>query len=400
MTAVIIPLSTWHVGLQYYYLRHPDVAPYIDVAFVERTIVWQALVWLAAWVAIAAAALLLRRRHGNSRLFGIVSMTLFSIVAPLESYAMGHYTTNYLAATGMTGRSSRSSSSIGATSTSAWAVHRGSDRHGRPAEQAGLIHTLRSCGPRRSSTGTCILLAQRTRTAHGRDPAGRDLRRVLHRDAVRAREERLTTISDELARANDVISQYIAVQVVEQIRAGNVDAVSRHDRRKLTLVFSDIKDFSEIADEVEPEELSTLLNEYLAEMTAIADAYEATLDKFMGDAILTFFGAPTATHDRDHALRAVRMAQEMQQRVGELRARWLRDGIQRAFEVRIGINTGVASVGTFGARGRMDYTAIGRQVNLAARLQVACVPGRILVSQATWSLVCDTVHCVERRRST
>src|SRR5262245_39272282 len=116
----------------------------------------------------------------------------------------------------------------------------------------------------------------------------------------------------------------------------------------------------------------------------------------MGDAIMTFFGAPVATHELDHALRAVRMAQEMQHRVGELQERWRRAGLTRPFEVRIGINTGVASVGTFGAKGRMDYTAIGRQVNLAARLQVACAPGHILLSQPTWLFVHDAICCVAK----
>jgi hypothetical protein len=99
---VVLPFATWHVGLQYYYLQHPDVAPYIDVEFVRRTIRLQALVWIGGWAMIACAALLLRRRYGESRLFGIVSMQLFSIVAPLLSYALGHYTSNYLGAAGMT----------------------------------------------------------------------------------------------------------------------------------------------------------------------------------------------------------------------------------------------------------------------------------------------------------
>jgi class 3 adenylate cyclase len=90
------------------------------------------------------------------------------------------------------------------------------------------------------------------------------------------------------------------------------------------------------------------------------------------------------------------MAQEMQSRVADLQTKWRRAGIERPFEVRIGVNTGVASVGTFGARQRMDYTAIGRQVNLASRLQVACAPGRILLSQPTWLLVQDVVHCVPK----
>jgi class 3 adenylate cyclase len=192
------------------------------------------------------------------------------------------------------------------------------------------------------------------------------------------------------------VSRYIAQQVAEQIRLGNFEAIDRQFRRRLTLFFSDIEGFTAVADRVEPEELSELLNEYFAEMTAIAERFGGTIDKFMGDAIMIFFGAPTATDDRDHALRAVRMAMAMQGRMEELRRRYGQRGSVEPFQIRMGINTGVASVGTFGARGRMDYTAIGRQVNLAARLQVNCEPDRILISHATWVLVHDEIECIPK----
>jgi adenylate cyclase len=209
-------------------------------------------------------------------------------------------------------------------------------------------------------------------------------------------EDQLVQTTDQLARANDLISRYVAAQVAEQIRLGNYDAVDRQDRRRLTLFFSDIKGFTEVADHVEPEELSEILNEYFAEMTVIADRHGATIDKFMGDAMMVFFGAPVATHDRDHALRAVRMAMGMQGRMAALHQRWQERGILDPFQIRIGINTGVASVGNFGAPGRMDYTAIGRQVNLAARLQVSCEPGKILLAHSTWVLVRDEIECVPK----
>jgi len=139
-----------------------------------------------------------------------------------------------------------------------------------------------------------------------------------------------------------------------------------------------------------------VLNEYLSEMTAIGKHHGATIDKFVGDAIMIFFGAPLATNDRDHALRAVRMAMAMQQRMAALRAKWLADGFEHPFHIRIGINTGQASIGNFGSRERMDYTAIGRQVNLAARLQAQCEPDRILLSHSTWVLVKDVIACVSK----
>lgn len=111
---------------------------------------------------------------------------------------------------------------------------------------------------------------------------------------------------------------------------------------------------------------------------------------------MILFGAPEATSDRDHATRAVRMSQAMQARMIELRAKWSGEGIPNPFRIRVGVNTGLASVGNFGSEGRMTYSAIGRETNLAARLESACTPGRILISHATWVLIADEVPCTPR----
>jgi class 3 adenylate cyclase len=222
--------------------------------------------------------------------------------------------------------------------------------------------------------------------------------------SVRERQQRrleatnlaLSQTSNELARANEMISRYVASQLADKIRSGQYEEVERHERRKLTLFFSDIKDFTPIAERLEPEDLSALLNEYLSEMSAIAQHYGGTIDKFVGDAIMILFGAPAAMADRDQAVRAVRMAAEMQQRLVALRQKWHHDGVERDVEVRMGINTGQATIGNFGSNDRMDYTAIGRQVNLAARLQAHCEPGRILLSHSTYMLVEDEIACVPK----
>jgi class 3 adenylate cyclase len=215
-------------------------------------------------------------------------------------------------------------------------------------------------------------------------------------DRWRERESALAIASEQLSRANDVISRYIASQLAEQIRAGNYTAFEHHERRRLTLFFSDIENFAATADSMEPEDLSARLNEYLSEMTIIAERHGATIDKFVGDAIMMFFGAPAASGDREQALHAVRMAMEMQARLDELRQRWSRQGMEAPFRIRIGINTGQATVGAFGSQSRLEYTAIGRQVNLAARLQAQCEPDRILVSYSTWVLVRDEISCRPR----
>lgn len=213
---------------------------------------------------------------------------------------------------------------------------------------------------------------------------------------ARRQSEQLAQMAEQLSRANDLISRYVAAQVAERILAGDSDAIQRHERRKLTLFFSDIRSFTEISERLEPEDLSEILHDYLSEMSQIVQKYSGTLDKFVGDAIMVFFGAPSATNDRDHALRAVRMAIEMQERMTMLPERWRKQAIGEAFAVRIGINTGHASIGNFGSDRRMDYTAIGRNVNLAARIQASCEPGKILISHATWLLVQDEIPCAPK----
>lgn len=216
-----------------------------------------------------------------------------------------------------------------------------------------------------------------------------------YRRRIAVQEGALREQAEALDRCNRLISRYVPAQVASRIRDGD-DTVERLDRRKITICFSDVVGFSELADRIEAEEFARLLNEYLSEMTAIADAHGGTVDKFIGDAIVVLFGAPARGSDRDDALAAVRMALAMQERMSELRARWLHEGIEEPFSIRIGVNTGVASVGNFGSRGRMDYTAIGRQVNLAARLQTACEPGSVLLSHATWALVASEIACEPR----
>ncbi len=213
---------------------------------------------------------------------------------------------------------------------------------------------------------------------------------------ARRQSEQLAQLTEQVTHANELISRYVAAQVAERILAGDSAAIERHERRKLTLFFSDIRGFTEISERLDPEDLSAILGDYLSEMSRIVEKYGGTIDKFVGDAIMVFFGAPAATTDQDHALRAVRMAIEMQERMATLPERWRRHAIGAVFEIRIGINTGHASIGNFGSEGLMDYTAIGRHVNLAARLQASCEPGRILISYPTWLLVQDEIRCTPK----
>lgn len=177
---------------------------------------------------------------------------------------------------------------------------------------------------------------------------------------------------------------YLPPQLVESILARQGDSRVRSERKKLSIFFSDIVDFTRITDELEPEELAKLLNDYLSEMTRIAQKYDAVIDKFIGDALLAHFGALRSAGEKQDALAAVAMAVEMQLRMRELSAQWIEQGFSEPLQIRAGIATGYAAVGNFGSDQRVDYTIIGSQVNLASRIQTAALPGEILISHATW----------------
>lgn len=196
-----------------------------------------------------------------------------------------------------------------------------------------------------------------------------------------------------LNEAHNLIRRYVPSQVADGILEGRVQVAHPHERRKLTIFFSDLVGFTEISEELEPEDLSKVLNEYFTEMTSIAKMYGGTVDELMGDAILIFFGAPVATDDKDHACRAARMAKEMQQAMQRLNEGWKKVGIAENLSVRMGINTGVVTIGDFGSSERMKYAALGKHVNLAARLQTHCEPGKVLLSHSTWLLVHDQIPC-------
>lgn len=194
-----------------------------------------------------------------------------------------------------------------------------------------------------------------------------------------------------LASVSIKISKYLSPHVYKSIFSGERDAIIATERKKLTIFFSDIMDFTQTTERLQPEELTALLNEYFTEMSVIAHQYGATVDKFIGDAILAFFGDPETRGTREDAMACVEMAVAMQQRPDDLNLEWRRRGIERPFRARIGINTGYCNVGNFGSNDRMDYTIIGADANLAARLESIAEPGGIVISYETYALVQDHV---------
>jgi class 3 adenylate cyclase len=200
---------------------------------------------------------------------------------------------------------------------------------------------------------------------------------------------RLQALSEKLGR-------YLAPQVYKSLFDGSRDAEIRTQRKKLTVFFSDIKDFTVSTDKWQPEDITFLLNSYFSEMSRIALDYGGTLDKFIGDAMVIFFGDPDSLGVKEDALQCVKMALAMQRRMAELQILWREMGSDKTFQVRMGINTGYCDVGNFGSDLRMDYTIIGAEVNRAARLEQAADPGGILISRETYGLVQDEIVALEQ----
>jgi adenylate cyclase len=213
---------------------------------------------------------------------------------------------------------------------------------------------------------------------------------------LKQREQDLTEKSAALAALSSKLAKYLAPQVYDSIFTGQQDVKIVSKRKKLTVCFSDLVGFTEITDKMESEDLTQLLNHYLTEMSKIALQYGATIDKYVGDAIVMFFGDPATRGVKEDALACVQMAIAMQQRVGELAKEWRDSGIETPLRCRIGIHTGYCTVGNFGSEDRMDYTMVGGTVNLASRLEHEAPPGGVLISFETYAHVKDDVRCEER----
>ena len=191
------------------------------------------------------------------------------------------------------------------------------------------------------------------------------------------------------------LAKYLAPQVYDSIFAGRQEVKITSQRKKLTICFSDIAGFTETTDRMESEDLTQLLNHYLTEMSKIASEHGATIDKYVGDAIVMFFGDPESRGVKDDALACVKMAIAMQRRMTELAGVWRDAGIQTPLRCRIGIHTDYCTVGNFGSTDRMDYTMIGGAVNLASRLEHEAPPGEVVISYETYAHIQDEIQCEE-----
>lgn len=195
--------------------------------------------------------------------------------------------------------------------------------------------------------------------------------------------------NDELEHLFKVISNYLSPQLIGSIEASNGE-LPPAKRKQITICFTDIVGFSSMVESLDPEVTAKLLNRYFQEMSTIAIKHGGTIDKYLGDGMLIFFGDPKSKGLKRDARACIEMAIEMQSRVRELKDEWNENGLIDDFKIRIGINTGFCHVGNFGSNDRMDYTAVGNSVNIASRLESITKPGHITVGEKTYALTKDS----------
>jgi class 3 adenylate cyclase/HAMP domain-containing protein len=210
---------------------------------------------------------------------------------------------------------------------------------------------------------------------------------------IRLQEEK--SKNEMLESLSKQLSKYLSPQIYNQIFEKKINATLESRRKKLTVFFSDIVGFTDTTEKMEAEDLSTILNHYLNEMSTIALEFGGTVDKFIGDAIMIFFGDPETKGVKEDARLCIAMALKMIRRMHELEAEWYKMGVTHPFKIRIGIHTGFSTVGNFGSENRMDYTIIGGTINLASRLESISGENEITISEETMLLISDTFVCQE-----
>jgi len=215
--------------------------------------------------------------------------------------------------------------------------------------------------------------------------------KLKDRQLIEEKNQRLENIASRLSK---YLSPQVYKSIFDQEESGK-KTKENYVRKNLTIFFSDIVNFTDLSDSLEAEKLALILNNYLSEMSLIAINSNATIDKFIGDAILAFHGAPETLGDENDAINSINMALEMKERVKELQSFWIRQGVKDGLKVRYGISSGYANVGDFGSSVMSDYTAIGSSVNLASRLQSIAPENEIIISDTTYNLVKNQINCEE-----
>ena len=209
-------------------------------------------------------------------------------------------------------------------------------------------------------------------------------------------EKKVEERTSELKTLSEKLSKYFSPQVYESIFSGKLDVKVQTKRKPLTVFFSDLQGFTELTERLEPEVLTELLTQYLTKMSNVAIKWGGTIDKFIGDAILVFFGDPNSRGDEEDAIACVSMAMDMLEELNKLRISWRKKGLAKPLNARMGIHTGVCTVGNFGSEDRLDYTIIGNGVNLASRLEARAGINKILLSEDTYLLIRNKIICEKK----
>lgn len=252
---------------------------------------------------------------------------------------------------------------------------------------AELINRPYVTGPLRAVVGVPLILQDKLIGVLGvANRRGQPSFTRTHLDLLRGIASQMdTAIFENLAtqRLRGAFGLCVGPQVMERLLTISDRDLLSGERRSVTTLFSDIRGFTNMSENIEAEVLQTVLNDHLSALTDLVLAYEGTLDKYIGDSVMCFFNAPE--DQPDHALRAVKLALDMQTAHRGIMARWA-DRLPLP-AIGVGVSTGETMMGNFGSVRRLDYTAIGRDVNLAARLCAAAEGDQTLISQATYTLV-------------
>ncbi|MEE8406234.1 MAG: PAS domain S-box protein [Acidimicrobiia bacterium] len=269
-------------------------------------------------------------------------------------------------------------------------VTSGGERHviGQTAELAGVHRDGREF-PLELSLATWEADGQRFYSGIIRDIT----ERKMAEDALQVANKSLNEKNDQLEALSGKLAKYLSRQVYDSIFEGKTDVRVQSYRKELTVFFSDIEGFTELTDRLEAEVVSEILNAYLSEMATIADGCGGTIDKFIGDGVMIFFGDPESRGRKQDAIECVGMATRMKKRLVELRRDWAEMIGPEPLHIRIGINTGYCTVGNFGSEDRLDYTIVGGAVNAASRLEASAAVDQIQISHSTYSLVKDVFYC-------
>ena len=217
-----------------------------------------------------------------------------------------------------------------------------------------------------------------------------DKQKQIARNAEEIAKEK----SKEIEEIASQLSKYLSPQLFASIFSGGKKVIIESEKKFLTVFFSDIVSFTSISDKMDSAPLTEMLNLYLTKMSEIALKYGGTIDKYIGDSVMIFFGDPETLGKDQDALNCVKMAIEMQNTMKNLSNSFMNDfSLLNPLKIRVGIHSGECTVGNFGSEKRLDYTVIGGTVNLASRLESNSPEGQILISEKTKSLIVNEINC-------